>query len=52
MKNFLQTQTQNMHAAKSRDLFSQSVSGGPLNKYSNKYIQQIAELKKQNVDQS
>jgi len=40
-----------MFAAKSRDVFSQSVSANA-NKYNNKYIQQIAELKRQNVDQN
>ena len=38
-----------MYAAKSRDVYAQSVTANP-NKYNNKYIQQIAELKKQNVD--
>jgi hypothetical protein len=51
LKNFLQTQTNNIFAAKSRDVFSQSVSAKP-NKFNNKYIQQIAELKRQNVDQN
>jgi hypothetical protein len=49
LKNFLQTQTNNMFAAKSREAFSQSVSAKP-NKFNNKYIQQIAELKRQNLD--